>query len=360
VTGRGFDPRRAYHYGGGTFMASTHDEVAADALPRVMREHPVLFAGKTFQIPSELPAGWFTIVDRLCSDLETLLGAASAAWRPIQCKEKWGSLRWYWRLDLDDDGKPEAFELDLVSPPDPAAIERLNQGDVRVSQTPAGYRISVLPQGELRRAIYARVRLAEQETERTCQWCGEPGTYWSNGWVHVACRRHRREDAMTLDEWRRRAEVRRRKFERGRGKNREQETGNEWRLPFERLGWAVVAFSQPNLHVCEALCASVSRAWLEVMMSADDDVAPERLIETLMGDPAIAAPVIAWRRSIIDLQLGREAAIAPGDDEDVRWIDGRACKPNDDAWSARSADYDHRNSTKKRGMTRSIRTGPVL
>ena len=201
-------------------MASTHEEKYEDALPRLMAAHPALFAGRGFQIPSELPGGWYAIADQLCTDLEALLGEAAARWQPVQSKEKWGAWRFYWRLELDDDGKPETFNLDLASPPDPAGVERLNQGDVQVSPTPAGYRISVLPQGELRRAVHARVRAAEQETEHTCMWCGEPGTYWSNGWVHVACRRHRRQDAMTLDEWRRRAEVRRQKYERGDGRRR--------------------------------------------------------------------------------------------------------------------------------------------
>jgi len=210
-------------------MASTHDEQYEDALPRLMAAHPALFAGRSFQIPSELPGGWHAVADLLCGDLEALLGAAAARWQPVQSKEKWGAWRFYWRLELDDDGKPETFNLDLASPPDPAGVERLNQGDVQVSPTPAGYRISVLPQGELRRAVHARVRAAEQETERTCMWCGEPGTYWSNGWVHIACRRHRRADAMTLEEWRRRAAIRRQKYLRGRGpgKRKDKESDDE-------------------------------------------------------------------------------------------------------------------------------------
>ena len=185
-------------------MASANEEKYEDSLPRLVETHPALFKGRPFQIPSELPGGWYAIADRLCTDLEALLGAAAAQWQPVQSKEKWGSWRLYWRLELDDDGKPEPFNLDLTSPPDPDGVERLNRGDVQVSNTPAGYRITVLPQGELRRAVHARVRQAERETERTCMWCGAPGAYWSNGWVHAACDRHGRSGAMPLEEWRRR------------------------------------------------------------------------------------------------------------------------------------------------------------
>lgn len=191
-------------------MTSTHEDMYEDALPRLMAAHPALFAARSFQIPSELPAGWYAIADQLCTDLESLLGAATVKWQPVQSKEKWGSWRLYWRLELDDEGKPETFNLDLVSPPDPDGVERLNQDDVQVSPTPSGYRISVLPQGELRRTVHGRVRAAETATEATCMWCGEAGVLWSNGWMHVACTRHRRQDATTLDEWRRRAEERHR------------------------------------------------------------------------------------------------------------------------------------------------------
>ena len=210
-------------------MASTtHDEKYEDALPRLMAAHPLLFAGE-FEIPSELPGGWHAIADRLCADLETILGEQASRFQPIQSKEKWGSWRFYWRLELDDDGKPNAFNIDLTSPPDPAGAEDLIQGDVQVSPTPAGYRIWVLPQGDVRRAVHARVRQAETATETACMRCGEPGTYWSNGWVHVACQKHRRQEAMTLDEWRRRAEARRQKYERGRdpGKRKNQKDGDE-------------------------------------------------------------------------------------------------------------------------------------
>ena len=183
-------------------MASTHDEKSEDLLPRLMEQHQALFAGREFEIPSKLPGGWHAIANRLCADLETILGDQASRFQPIQSKEKWGSWRFYWRLELDDDGKPEAFNVDLTSPPYPAGIEDLNQGDVQVSPTPSGYRISVLPQGDLRRAVHARVLQAENATETTCMWCGQPGTYWTTGWVHIACAEHRRPGAMTLEDWR--------------------------------------------------------------------------------------------------------------------------------------------------------------
>lgn len=56
----------------------------------------------------------------------------------------------------------------------------------------------MLPSGELRRAVHARVRAAEDATARTCIWCGAIGQAWTDGWLHTACDRHRRRDAIPL------------------------------------------------------------------------------------------------------------------------------------------------------------------
>lgn len=209
-------------------MASTHDEEYLDALPQLMAAHPLLFADREFEIPSELPSGWFSIADRLSGDLEALLGSRAVHWQPIQSKEKFGSWRLYWRLnsngdDPDDDGASTKVLTADVQVPSGIATDAIENSEI--STTPAGYRISLLPAGELRRAVHARVRRAEQETERTCLWCGEPGSYWTSGWVHVACVRHRRRDAIPLEAWHKLQAIRRQKYERGRGKKKREDDG---------------------------------------------------------------------------------------------------------------------------------------
>lgn len=194
-----------------------------------MEQHPALFDGRTFDILSDLPGGWYAIADQLCSDLETLLGDRAVHWQPIQSKEKFGSWRFYWRLQLGDPSEdPGAstgvLTADIQVPPAIPAAGTFDNAEV--SATPAGYRITLLPAGELRRAVHARVRLAEQATESSCMWCGEPGMYWTTGWVHVACRRHRRRDAIPLEEWHKLQAIRREKYERGRGPAKRKDDGS--------------------------------------------------------------------------------------------------------------------------------------
>lgn len=103
-------------------MASTHDELATDMLPPLMAVHPLLFANREFLIPSSLAGGWYAIADRMFTDLEALLGPVAAQWQPIQSKEKFGSWRLYWRLDLAEDAdKPEPFNVDVATLGDSAA-----------------------------------------------------------------------------------------------------------------------------------------------------------------------------------------------------------------------------------------------
>ena len=190
---------------------------AVNRVATLMRDHPALFQGRPFEIPGPfVGAGWLSIADAMCSDLEAILGDETKRFRPIQCKEKWGAMRFYWGLEAtpgeEDDARTSALDADVIGAEPRAAAEP----GVEVSPTPAGFRLSVLPTGELRRAVQARARRAEQQTERTCMWCGAPGNYWTTGWVHVACERHRRPEAVTLDEWWRREEARRRKDNRGR------------------------------------------------------------------------------------------------------------------------------------------------
>ena len=105
-------------------MAPANDDDggnAGDELRRIMNEHPALFAGKQFEIPSYLPRGWYTIADRLYTDLEQLLGDEASRFQPIQSKEKWGSWRFYWRVQ--GEGKDE-LTVDITSPVD-ATFEKL-------------------------------------------------------------------------------------------------------------------------------------------------------------------------------------------------------------------------------------------
>jgi len=54
------------------------------------------------------------------------------------------------------------------------------------------------------------------------------------------------------------------------------------------------------------------------------------VLENLLTDPATARLVLAWRRSVIELEAARQAAIDAGDTELVRWVDGAVRGGRDD------------------------------
>lgn len=87
--------------------------------------------------------GWFDLEWRLCEDLEKILGDFSPYYILRQIKEKFAGLRWYWGWR---DGLPE---------------------DV--------------PNG-LGEKIRWRVNQAEEESYKTCEWCGQPGELDSSQW----------------------------------------------------------------------------------------------------------------------------------------------------------------------------------
>jgi hypothetical protein len=90
----------------------------------------------------EIGDGWFRIVDRLSARL-----AKDTALHVVQIKEKYGRLKVY-------------FEFDENAPPDP----------------------------RLDAEIEAAIREAADESERTCEVCGQPGiSDWRHRWVSVRC-----------------------------------------------------------------------------------------------------------------------------------------------------------------------------
>lgn len=194
-------------------MASGHEVKAVNRIATLVRRHPLLFAGRPFKIHGPfLGQGWLQIADEMCRDIEKILGGAAPRFQAIQSKEKWGSLRFYWDLKAapgEAPGRTSPFEADIGGLTRP--LQELTDDDQTVSPTPAGIRLSILPTGDLRRAVNTRVRAAEAATESTCMWCGAPGQLWTTGWIHVACPRHRRAGALTLEEWRRRRDEQLRK-----------------------------------------------------------------------------------------------------------------------------------------------------
>jgi hypothetical protein len=55
------------------------------------------------------------------------------------------------------------------------------------------------------------------------------------------------------------------------------------------------------------------------------------LLAALLADPTTARLIVAWRKSVADLEVARQAAIDAGNGDLVRWADGVVRVKNDDA-----------------------------
>ena len=150
-----------------------------DALTRLVAAHPGLFRGVN---PGQhLPAGWYQIVDGLCSEIELILGDELGSIQVHEIKSKFASLRFY-------------FALDATEPPGdplPAAV------------TPhaGGYLVAARSRHPMRQAIDEAIAMAGLESEKTCETCGAAGEQLVAGIVYVGCRRHRRRGSITAAEY---------------------------------------------------------------------------------------------------------------------------------------------------------------
>jgi hypothetical protein len=109
-----------------------------DALSLLYAKHPLLFAAEQ-PYWSDLPWGWFPLVDKLCIDIERQLPEdMRASFRITQIKEKFGGLRFHY-------------------------------------------------QGWGCEEIDALVDLAENASESLCAYCGLPGSRQGTGYIHTSC-----------------------------------------------------------------------------------------------------------------------------------------------------------------------------
>jgi hypothetical protein len=111
-----------------------------------MRAHPRIFRGpKAVQGYPECGEGWCDLLDRACGRIEAAL-AGNGTFTALQIKEKYGTLRFYWRGRLPSEAKARVEE----------AIE-----------------------------------LAEARSACTCEVCGAEGRLHSRGdWLATACFEH--------------------------------------------------------------------------------------------------------------------------------------------------------------------------
>jgi hypothetical protein len=71
-------------------------------LAQLYFQHPKIFDARSEPVGSDLPPGWFALVDRLFADIESGLSPSKVSSLTVtQIKEKWGGLRVYFNVDGD-------------------------------------------------------------------------------------------------------------------------------------------------------------------------------------------------------------------------------------------------------------------
>jgi hypothetical protein len=129
--------------------------------------YPYMFEGPNLGIA--ISRGWFPMVEKLCADIDQLLGDDKHGFNWAQIKQKYGSIRLYW--EFDPRGKAAKGGEPLLSRP----------------KTPNRLR-------PLQEAIDKLVQEVETLTETCCMVCGSPGReHSSGGYILVLCPKHAAE-----------------------------------------------------------------------------------------------------------------------------------------------------------------------
>ena len=146
-------------------------------LDELIAAFPRLFRGERPIVHSYLSPGWREIVFKLCSEIDVLLpDEAAKKFAVLQVKEKFGTLRFYWRL-----GKHEDIAIDVMNP----------DGHSRFVLEKTGP--SSIEQRELFQRIRELVKDAEKKSAETCEDCGAPGKLRKGGWLQTLCDEHAKD-----------------------------------------------------------------------------------------------------------------------------------------------------------------------
>ena len=142
---------------------------------RLVAAHPLLFRGKVPRVSSQLSEGWYGLVDKLCGDIEAVLGLEDCSkFTCHQIKEKLGTLRFYWSFQGSED-----LAVDVID-------------------THHGISKIVLPVGHSIQhdRIRSLVDAATLASEYLCEACGRSGQLiCRSGWLVTRCDRHALPDS---------------------------------------------------------------------------------------------------------------------------------------------------------------------
>ena len=155
--------------------------------PRLLiARFPYQFAGRNIGISTA--RGWLPIFEKLCIDIDQLLGEDKRSFHWTQVKAKFGSGRAYWALNKADG----PLYVDFQGP----------EGLITYVSDPSGNQRDAKT-AELMKAIGTLVNAAMDKTAESCAVCGAPGKIdQTDGYLLVLCPKHveqRKKDSATMD-----------------------------------------------------------------------------------------------------------------------------------------------------------------
>ena len=137
-----------------------------------------MFAGPNIGI--SIPQGWMEIFARLCEDIDRCLGADRQGFHFTQCKEKFGSARWYWSMQ----GRQSDLRIDLIS--EAGAVTELVLAAKSCESVPMHANRRTLSEH-----IAELVDAATGQTHQACIVCGSLARGDAHGgWMLMLCETH--------------------------------------------------------------------------------------------------------------------------------------------------------------------------
>lgn len=136
---------------------------------------PYMFEGDNIGI--DIARGWMPGFQTLCEQIDEFLGADKRGLHWRQCKEKFGSARWYWTME----GQSPSLRIDLIS-------------DMGVVETVFRSEKSDKPKLSPFEQIGKLISDAEAHTRDACIVCGARGKVdRKDGYVLILCEEHARQ-----------------------------------------------------------------------------------------------------------------------------------------------------------------------
>lgn len=123
-----------------------------------------------------IPQGWMQDFHGLCEEIDAMLGKNKRSFNWRQCKEKFGSARWYWHMN----GRVRTPRFDFIS-------------ETGVLEVTLKSKNAKTPKPTVSDHIRDLINAAQAKTEHTCIVCGATGEIDEMGrYLLVLCPEHTR------------------------------------------------------------------------------------------------------------------------------------------------------------------------